>query len=151
MPERPNGVVLKTTVGQLTEGSNPSPSAMSASHQLAVDPDSSRPPFEQVRTQLSDAIASGALGAEERLPPIRQLATELGLAVNTVARAYRELESAGLVETRGRNGTFVVGAPTEIRRRALELTQAHIDRMRELGVTPTETLAMLRRELETGS
>jgi DNA-binding transcriptional regulator YhcF (GntR family) len=116
---------------------------------LTVDPDSQRPPFEQVRAQLADAIASGAIGAEERLPPIRQLATELGLAVNTVARAYRELESAGVVETRGRNGTFVVGTPNQARQQGQTLTRAHIDRMRELGINPTETLAMLRREIET--
>jgi DNA-binding transcriptional regulator YhcF (GntR family) len=118
---------------------------------LTVDPDSSRPPFEQVRAQLADAIASGALGAEERLPPIRQVAADLGLAVNTVARAYRELESAGLVETRGRNGTFVVGSPTDSRRQAMERTRAHIDGMRALGISPTEMLAMLRREIETGA
>jgi DNA-binding transcriptional regulator YhcF (GntR family) len=123
---------------------------MTAPHQLAVDPDSPRPPFEQVRTQLADAIASGTLGAEERLPPIRQLATELGLASNTVARAYRELESAGLVETRGRNGTFVVGTPNAARQQASELTREHIARMHELGISPTETAAILRRELDAG-
>ena len=42
-----------------------------------------------------------------RLPTVRELAGQLGLAVNTVARAYRELESAGVLETRGRFGTFV--------------------------------------------
>jgi DNA-binding transcriptional regulator YhcF (GntR family) len=148
MPERPNGVVLKTTVGQLTVGSNPTPSAMADAPLLAVDPDSRRPPFEQVRSQLAGAIALGALAPEERLPPIRQLATELALATNTIARAYRELEAAGLVETRGRHGTFVVGAPTEARREAARVTRTYTIRMRDLGMTPAEILAMLRHELE---
>jgi DNA-binding transcriptional regulator YhcF (GntR family) len=115
---------------------------------FALDPDSTVAPFEQVRGQLATAIESAALGAAERLPPIRQLATDLGLATNTVARAYRELESAGLVETRGRNGTFVVGTPNEARRLGTEATRAFIARMRELGITPAEMQAMLRRELD---
>jgi DNA-binding transcriptional regulator YhcF (GntR family) len=147
MPERPNGVVLKTTVGQLTEGSNPSPSAMPDSLVLAVDPSSTAPPFEQVRSQLANAISTGALAAEERLPPIRQLASELGLAVNTVARAYRELEAAGVVETRGRNGTVVVGTPTDARREAARATHAFVAEMTGLGIAPAEMVAMLSREL----
>jgi DNA-binding transcriptional regulator YhcF (GntR family) len=141
-------VVLKTTVGQLTEGSNPSPSAMAHAPLPVVDPASSVPPFEQVRAQLADAIGSGALAAEDRLPTIRELAADLGLAVNTVARAYRELEAAGLVETRGRNGTFVVGTPTPARQQAAELTAAFVARLTDLGLTPAEIQAMVRHQLE---
>jgi DNA-binding transcriptional regulator YhcF (GntR family) len=110
---------------------------------------SSVPPFEQVRSQLAGAIASGALAPETRLPPIREVAADLGLAVNTVARSYRELEAAGVVETRGRNGTFVVGAPTEARRRAAELARDFIAQMQGLGLAPPEIQAMVRRELPT--
>jgi DNA-binding transcriptional regulator YhcF (GntR family) len=148
MPERPNGVVLKTTVGQLTVGSNPTPSAMADAPRLEVDPESPRPPFEQVRSQLAGAISSGALAPEDRLPTIRQLAEDLGLAVNTVARAYRELETAGLVETRGRNGTFVVGAPSEARQTAARVTRDFVAEMHRLGITPAEMQAILRHELE---
>lgn len=74
---------------------------------LRVDPSSSDPPFEQVRGQLAAAIGDGRLAAGTRLPTVRGLADELGLATNTVARAYRELEAAGLVLTRGRLGTVV--------------------------------------------
>jgi DNA-binding transcriptional regulator YhcF (GntR family) len=116
--------------------------------ELALDPSSSAPPFEQVRSQLASAIASGALAAEERLPPIRQLASQLGLAVNTVARAYRELEAAGVVETRGRNGTVVVGTPTEARRAAARVTQRFVLEMTGLGIGPAEMVAMLQRELD---
>ena len=74
---------------------------------VAVESGSAEPPFEQVRRQLAKAVGDGRLPAGTRLPPIRALADELGLATNTVARAYRELEAAGLVLTRGRAGTVV--------------------------------------------
>ncbi|MGK2956838.1 MAG: GntR family transcriptional regulator [Acidimicrobiales bacterium] len=65
------------------------------------------PPFEQVREQLERLVTSGAVPAGTRLPTVRQLASDLSLAPNTVARAYRELEAAGLLETHGRRGTIV--------------------------------------------
>ena len=76
---------------------------------LVLDPQSSTPPYEQVRSQIAAAIESGRLRPAAQLPTVRRLAGDLGIAVNTVARAYRELELAGLVETRGRQGTFVAG------------------------------------------
>ena len=74
---------------------------------VRVDPASSEDRFWQVRRQLSEAITDGRLPVGTKLPPIRALAEQLGLATNTVARAYRELEVAGLVLTRGRLGTVV--------------------------------------------
>ncbi|WP_046299994.1 GntR family transcriptional regulator [Mycobacterium sp. UM_Kg27] len=68
------------------------------------------PLFEQIRGALIEAVRAGALPAGTRLPTVRQLASQLGLAVNTVARAYRELEAGGVVETRGRFGTFVASS-----------------------------------------
>jgi GntR family transcriptional regulator len=75
--------------------------------QLTIDADSATAPFEQVRTQIAAAVAEGQLSPGTRLPTVRQLATDLGLAANTVARAYRELESDGVIATHGRGGTFV--------------------------------------------
>jgi DNA-binding transcriptional regulator YhcF (GntR family) len=63
--------------------------------------------FEQLRSQVVGGIRDGRLAPGTRLPTVRDLATKLGLAVNTVARAYRELEEAGILETRGRFGSFV--------------------------------------------
>jgi DNA-binding transcriptional regulator YhcF (GntR family) len=71
------------------------------------DPQASKPLFDQLRSQILDGIRGGRLAPGTRLPTVRELAGELGMAVNTVARAYRELESAGVLETRGRFGTFV--------------------------------------------
>jgi GntR family transcriptional regulator len=79
---------------------------------LVVDPGSPVPPYEQLREQVTALVLAGVLGAGDRLPSIRQLAADLGLAGGTVARAYRELEADGVVMTRGRHGTTVAGPPT---------------------------------------
>jgi DNA-binding transcriptional regulator YhcF (GntR family) len=80
---------------------------------LAVDPRSAVPPYEQLRQQVIALVVGGALPAGSRLPSIRQLAGDLGLAGGTVARAYRELEADGVVATRGRHGTVVLGPPVD--------------------------------------
>jgi DNA-binding transcriptional regulator YhcF (GntR family) len=115
---------------------------------LTLDPGSPVPPFEQVRSQLAAAIGNGSLGQSIRLPTVRQLAADLGLAANTVAKAYRELELAGLIETRGRHGTFVAGAPTAQRALAVRAAQDFMRRMRELGIGDAEALAILNREVD---
>jgi len=73
----------------------------------AIDHTGSPPPFEQLRMQIAAQVASGELAAGARLPTVRALAEQVGLAVNTVARVYRELEADGVVVTEGRRGTFV--------------------------------------------
>jgi DNA-binding transcriptional regulator YhcF (GntR family) len=114
---------------------------------LVIDHSSALPPFEQVRDWLAESVRSRELGAGDRLPTVRKLATELGLASNTVARAYRELEQAGVIETRGRNGTFVAvqgsGRATEV---ALA-TSAYARRLKELGVGVEEAVALVRGAL----
>jgi DNA-binding transcriptional regulator YhcF (GntR family) len=115
---------------------------------LSLDPDSTVPPYEQVRAQVAAAIEGGALAPECRLPTVRKLAADLGLAINTVARAYRELELAGLIETRGRNGTFVAGAPSHSRTLATRAAREFTRRMHELGIGDAESLAIVRREIE---
>ncbi|HEX9089429.1 MAG TPA: GntR family transcriptional regulator [Arthrobacter sp.] len=78
---------------------------------ISVDLDSATPAYEQIRAQVAALIALGALGPGSRLPTVRRLAADLGIAAGTVARAYRELEQAGLIVTRRRNGTVVAGTP----------------------------------------
>ena len=72
-----------------------------------IDTSSAVPPFEQLRTQVATQVTSGELPAGTRLATVRQMAADLGLAANTVARAYRELEADGVIATHGRRGTFV--------------------------------------------
>lgn len=77
---------------------------------VEVDPESPVPPYEQLREQIMGMIVAGTLAAGKRLPPIRQLSADLSLAPGTVARAYRELEASGVVETLGRRGTRVAAS-----------------------------------------
>ena len=80
---------------------------------VRVDTTSQVPPYEQIRAQLAALIRTGRLVAGERLPTVRQLAADLGLAPGTVARAYRELEAAELIRTRRGAGTRVATLPSE--------------------------------------
>ncbi|GAA2388881.1 GntR family transcriptional regulator [Dactylosporangium salmoneum] len=104
------------------------------------------PPYEQLRRQFADLIRHGALAAGDRLPPVRQLAADLGLAVGTVARAYRELEAAGLVESRRGAGTRVAASaePVDPAWQRAALHQRAADFVREarlLGATDDEIRA----------
>lgn len=92
---------------------------------LRIDPRSTTPPFEQVRVQLLAQMQDGTLPAGTRLTPVRQLAAELGVAPGTVARAYKELEESGAVETRGRGGT-VVAWSTDAAERRIEVLAAQL-------------------------
>jgi GntR family transcriptional regulator len=74
---------------------------------LTIDADSATAPFEQVRTHIAAAVAAGELSPGTKLPTVRQLAADLGVANNTVARAYRELEADSVIATHGRGGTYV--------------------------------------------
>jgi DNA-binding transcriptional regulator YhcF (GntR family) len=114
---------------------------------IVLDPESAVPPYEQVRAQLAAQIADRRLVTGTRLPTVRGLADQVGLAANTVARAYRELEAAGLVETRGRGGTVVSAAGD----RGRALLQAEAERYarvtRKLGLSADEALRMVRTAL----
>jgi DNA-binding transcriptional regulator YhcF (GntR family) len=107
---------------------------------ITVDNASPIPPFEQVRAQLAGQITEGVLVAGARLPSVRQLANDLGLAVNTVARSYKELEAAGLVETRGRGGTVVTTGGDEARETLLAAAQRYASLARELGINTEEAV-----------
>jgi DNA-binding transcriptional regulator YhcF (GntR family) len=109
---------------------------------LHIDGLPGRALFDQLRTQIIDAIRAGRLPPGTRLPTVRDLAGELGLAVNTVARAYRELEAAGIVETRRRHGTFVARAdPSDAAMAAA--ARAYLDVARGLGLGKADALRYL--------
>ncbi|MFM8599442.1 MAG: GntR family transcriptional regulator [Mycobacterium sp.] len=99
-----------------------------------MDPSSGTPLFEQLRGGVIAAIRDGTLRAGSRMPTVRELAAQLGLAVNTVARAYRELEKVGIIETRGRQGTFVARSdPVDAAMAAAAHDYAHAARALGLG------------------
>jgi DNA-binding transcriptional regulator YhcF (GntR family) len=114
---------------------------------LAISSDSPVPPFEQLRAQLAQQIIDRELVVGTRLPTVRRLAADLGLAANTVARAYRELEEAGLIETRGRAGTFVSAAGERSRERAREAARQYAQTIRSLGLDADEALSIVRAAL----
>jgi DNA-binding transcriptional regulator YhcF (GntR family) len=116
--------------------------------QLRVDARSAVPPFEQVRGQLAGQINDGTLPVGLKLPTVRALAADLGIAPNTVARAYRELEAAGLLDTRGRAGTFVGAHGDDARARAAEAAADYAQAVDRLGVDRAEALEIVRAALE---
>ncbi|MEU8781982.1 GntR family transcriptional regulator [Streptomyces sp. NPDC048637] len=119
---------------------------------VRVDTTSPTPPYEQVRAQLAALIATGRLAEDERLPTVRQLAIDLGLAPGTVARAYRELETAKLIRTRRGAGTRVAAPPparkhpdpAQLDKLADDFTAA----ARALGADPEAILTAVRKALD---
>ena len=114
---------------------------------IVIDADSAVPPYEQVRLRIAGLAADGELAAGAKLPPVRQLAGRLGLAANTVARAYRELEQAGLVETRGRAGTVITARAGRTPAEAQRAAQRYAEQATSLGVAPAAALELVRAAL----
>jgi DNA-binding transcriptional regulator YhcF (GntR family) len=113
--------------------------------QFAVDPADSRPPYEQLRIQIAARISSGALPPGSRLPTVRALASELGLAVNTVAKPYRAHEPDGSVVTEGRRGTFVPVGSGARSDEADDAAAEYVAVARRLGLGLSEAAALVER------
>ena len=115
---------------------------------VAIDLGTGVAPYEQIRAQVVAHVAAGRLAPGDRLPTIRALATDLGLAPGTVARAYRELEESGVVTTRRRAGTVVAAgvspADVDARRAARDLVAT----ARASGLSDARVLALVRDALE---
>lgn len=113
---------------------------------VALDATSAVPPYEQLRSRVAAQVHDGTLPAGAKLPTVRSLAGDLGLAVNTVAKAYRALEADGVIQTRGRAGTFVASTalaapPADVGRLAADLSSA----ARRQGLTLDETRTLVER------
>lgn len=117
--------------------------------EIRIDPHSTTPPFEQVRVQLLALMQDGTLPAGTRLAPVRQLAAELNVAPGTVARAYKELEESGAVETRGRGGTVVAWSTDAAERRVEVLAAQLAAAAREERMPAARTLEIVTRALGT--
>ncbi len=115
-----------------------------------LEPESSVPPFEQVRLRILDLAASGELAVGTKLPPVRALAADLGVAANTVARAYRELEQAGVVVTAGRSGTAIATGGDRLVEKVADAADVFAAVVRELGVPHTQALRIVTAALERG-
>jgi DNA-binding transcriptional regulator YhcF (GntR family) len=116
---------------------------------VEIDPDSPVAPYEQVRSGFAQRITDRTLAVGAKLPTVRALAAELRLAPNTVARAYRELEESGLVETRGRAGTFVSAAGSRSRTEVQRAARAYAELARSLGITTAEARDIILAALDS--
>ncbi|MDQ1680977.1 MAG: hypothetical protein QOI42_1836 [Frankiaceae bacterium] len=122
---------------------------------VTLDPDSPVPPYEQIRGQIETMARAGTLPRGAPLPPIRRLAGDLGVASGTVARAYRELEMAGVVVTRGRHGTQVAAVlpgmtPTQRDERLAQAARDFATVGRQLGADHERLVTALRAALREG-
>ena len=119
----------------------PDPDALAV---FAVDAASPAPPFRQLHDAALGAVSDGRLRPGQRLPTVRALAAHLGVAANTVAAAYRALEESGVIEGRGRAGTFVSLGEDPVGAAAQRIAIDAVARLRELGLDD----AAVRRALE---
>lgn len=116
-----------------------------------LDSESTVPPYEQIRLRILDLAASGELAVGSKLPSVRSLAADLSVAANTVARAYRELEQAGIVVTAGRSGTAVASGGDAISAQVAAAADAFAAVVRDLGVQQSQALRIVSAALERAS
>lgn len=116
---------------------------------IRLDPSSRVPVSEQLAAGLRARLERGTLPPGARVPPVRELALQLGLAANTVAKAYRALEAEGLLVGRGRSGTFVADRPVDgsAGERLRAAARGFVERADELGFGPAETRRALDQAL----
>lgn len=114
---------------------------------IELDTASAIPPYEQIRAQIAGLVAGGFLGPGERLPTVRALAADLGVAANTVARGYKELEAGGVIVIRRRLGTVVAAGATRpdraVTSRAEDFARAAV----ASGLDETTALDLVRNAL----
>ena len=118
---------------------------------IVIDAASPMPPYEQLRAQLARQIQDRSLAVGTRLPTIRRLAADLGLAVNTVGRAYRELEEAGLIETHGRAGSYVSAAGDQALEQARRAALDYAAVIASVGIDPAEAMRIVEAALGRAS
>lgn len=117
---------------------------------ISVDPNDPEPPYAQIRDQIAAMVRCGSLAVGLRLPSVRRLATDLALAPGTVARAYRELEAGGLIDTRGRHGSYVADPGDQAaasRQRLARAADQYARLSGELGIKPDTAIEQVEQAL----
>ena len=120
---------------------------------LQLDLESKVPIYAQIEEQVRAMIAAGQLRPGDQLPTIRQLAADLRINYNTVARAYLDMDRDGVITTQRGRGTFVAGVPDEEEMAQLREEQLHsilhasLEEAQRLGYSPDEVAAAFHREL----
>jgi GntR family transcriptional regulator len=121
--------------------------------QFKIDPTTHIPIYLQLINQLKRAITSGELGPQDQLPTVRQLADDLKVNFNTVARAYRMLDEEGIISTQHGRGTYILGdAPKEksagLRKQNMSiLAQQYLDESTRLGFSSAQALNAIKEHL----
>ncbi|NQS92087.1 MAG: GntR family transcriptional regulator [Chloroflexi bacterium] len=122
---------------------------------LTIDPESSVPIYIQIEDRIHSLIAAGQLQPGEQLPTIRELAADIRVNLNTVARAYFELDREGVISTQRGKGTFVTGVPDqkqiEKKRQKLlhSIIEAALDEAQKLGYSTGEIKKAFQEELDS--
>lgn len=117
---------------------------------VAIDGAAAVPVYEQIRSQIAGAIADSRIADGERLPAARRLAAELGIAVNTVGRAYAELEASGLVVGKRRIGTVVTSSARDaVPADVLAAAQRFALRASAAGITAEQAVDLVRSAMHT--
>ncbi len=119
---------------------------------LSIDRRLEDPVYEQVASQVRRLVASGALVPGTTLPSVRRLARDLGVSLNTIARAYRLLEAEGFVVIRDRAGATVAepaGVDQSVRARLLDHLRTVLARLRQTGMASEELLQTIRIEIQS--
>ena len=125
--------------------------------QIVLDMRSEAPIYVQIVEQVRQRVASGELRPGDQLPTVRQMATDLRVNFNTVARAYRLLDEAGLISTQQGRGTYIWEGPTEetlkqLKKKSLqELARSYLEESSRLGYSLEDALAELKRIHQDGS
>ncbi|HEY5858100.1 MAG TPA: GntR family transcriptional regulator [Aldersonia sp.] len=114
---------------------------------IVIDHHKGTPPYEQLRSAIIARVQSGQLVAGTKIPTVRGLAEDLGLAPNTVARTYRRLEELGVLETRGRSGTFVAASGDPTRDEAARAATDYVAAVRELGISDKVAIDLVKAAL----
>lgn len=119
---------------------------------IRIDLHAETPAYIQIMLKIQELILAGEIHAEEQLPTVRQLAAELAINFNTVARAYRLLDRAGLISTQQGRGTFVLESAAgqdKLRQEVLkEMTEQFMAETARLDFSPGEVEAALREHLQ---
>ena len=124
---------------------------------IALDHRSGVPIYLQIVEQVRQRVSTGELRPGDQLPTVRQMATDLRVNFNTVARAYRMLDEAGLISTQQGRGTYIWEGPTEetlkqLKKKSLEeLARNYLDEASRLGYSPGDALAELKRIYTAGA
>lgn len=115
-----------------------------------LNPSSGTPLYLQLVEHLKHSIATGAIRAGEQLPSVRKMAEDLLINPNTVVRAYRDLESEGIVELRHGSGVFIresVSARTDLMKKAEPVIRSAVDRLEALDLDEDDIRRLMENEL----